>query len=1252
MTLNPQEELLERARKVIRELREKLTTAEARSQSEPVAIIGMGLRFPGCDSDPEQFWRMIVEGRDAVKPVPQDRWDRDAFYSPDAATPGKINTRYGAFLDDVKRFDAAFFDITPREAIRMDPQQRIFLETAWHALENAGLPKTRIAGTDAGIFVGVHSHSADYHAMQFGDTATLDAYSAPGTAHDMIAGRLAYWLDLHGPAMVVNTACSSSLAAVHLACRSLRDGDCSVAFAGGVNLLLAPGVTVAAAQLQLLSGDGRCKSFDAAADGMGRGEGCGVVILKTLSAALQDGDRVLAIIRGSAVNQDGKTNGLTAPNGLAQQRVLQRALQDAKVQTWEIGYVEAHGTGTDLGDPIEVEALAEVLGGGQRTTPCTLGAVKANIGHLEGAAGIAGLIKVALVLQHRWLPPVANLETLNPHLALQETKLSIPQRGREWTTTGRRLAGVSSFGWSGTNVHVILEEAPESRPAVAEPGKRPVLVSAQSPEALQILSLAFADRLESATESELANISYTSTVRRTHHAYRVAVMGTDAKEMAAQLRRRFEVSKSVSQPQGMTGNGPSRLKELILAWEAGEKVDWETTLGAQGSIVDLPLYPFQGRPYWLDTASTPAAAIPDNSLPPDWSHDWFYSTEWIERPLGAPPTDSRTQPATWLLLHSEEPLGGKIAEVIRQRGDRPIEVRRAERFELHSNNEVSIGRNLGEGLKQLFAGLEQAAETPQYALYLVAGQDAAGMTAEALEIAQCIIRSGISLKLWFVTQGAEMVQGAEAEPHLPQAAARSFSRVFGLEHPTLAGGSIDTDTPSSRNAEAVCEEVVRGTGEDRVAMREGRRWVARLQRNPPAEEGEPLELRSDRCYLVTGAFGRLGMEIASWLIDRGARHLALAGRRDPSEMGNPHLLAKLKDWRARGITVLAEACDVSDESQVRSLLARIEAGGSSLAGLIHAAAGVRFSPISEAQSHDVEIVFPAKVEGARVLDRCTREAHLDFFVLFGSAASTIGLRNGALYAAANACLGAIASERRALGLPALCVEWGSWEHQEEDRQQELIGRSGFITMRPDQALRALSTAMASDRTAQVVADIDWNILGPALEMRGRAALTVDLIEQRTAIVKAADVQEKAWLKRLANLSQEERRICILDFVGGEARKVFGMTPEDPLDETRGLFQLGMDSLMSVKLKRRLEEGTGLRLPGTLTLMYPTITALAEFVEDKLFASTVLPLASAPPLSTREQDESFSTSVAGMSESETNAAIAAELAAIQQKLGVL
>jgi len=349
--------------------------------------------------------------------------------------------------------------------------------------------------------------------------------------------------------------------------------------------------------------------------------------------------------------------------------------------------------------------------------------------------------------------------------------------------------------------------------------------------------------------------------------------------------------------------------------------------------------------------------------------------------------------------------------------------------------------------------------------------------------------------------------------------------------------------------------------------------------------------------------------------------------------------------------VLAEACDVSDESQVRRLLTQLDESGLRLGGVVHAAAGVRFSPIVEALPQDPDIALRAKVEGARVLDRCTREAQLDFFVLFGSAASTIGLRNGALYAAASACLGAIALERHVLGLPALCVEWGLWGHSGENAQQQLIEGSGFAPMRADRALASMGAAMNSSRAVQLVADIDWNVLGPALEIRGRAALVEDLVAPRAVAVKRVDVQQKAWLDGLADLSQQERRIRLLNFVGQATRMVFGMAPGDPLDETRGLFQLGMDSLMSVKLKRRLEEGTGLRLPGTLTLTYPTIVALAAYLEEKLFASTDALPASAGPSSVENLNPVLSDSVTGMSDTETSAAIAAELAAIQQKLGV-
>jgi acyl transferase domain-containing protein len=1256
MTLNPQDELLERARKVIRELREKLSAAEVRSQSEPIAIIGMGIRLPGCGSDQKKFWQMILEGRDAVRSVPPDRWDRDAFHASESPTAGKINTRAGAFLDDVRRFDAAFFDITPREAIRMDPQQRIFLETAWHALEDAGLPKARIAGTDTGVFVGVHNHSADYSALQFEDLAKLDAYALTGTAHDMIVGRLAYWIDLHGPAITVNTACSSSLTAVHFAIRSLRAGDCTTAIVGGVNLLLAPGTTVAAAQLQLLSADGRCKAFDARADGMGRGEGCGVVVLKKLDAAMRDCDRVLAIIRGSAVNQDGRTNGMTAPNGLAQQRLLQSALKDAGVEPWEIGYVEAHGTGTALGDPIEVEALAAVLGEARREHPCTLGAVKANISHLEGAAGIAGLIKTVLVLRHRWLPPVANLEKLNPHLESDGTALRIPQHGCEWRTASRRLAGVSSFGWSGTNVHVVLEEA--SSPVATETmtGEWPILVSAQSPEALRILALAYADRLELANGADLANSSYTTAVRRTHHAYRIAVMGSDPKAIAAQLRVRAANSKIEMNSGQMPKSGPQSSDKQILAWEAGTEVDWSTTVPAHASVVDLPSYPFQGKPYWLNEA--PASSAAAASFP----QDWIYSTEWVERSLDLSQAESSLPAMTWLLFHAEEDSGGKLAGAVRQRGHRVIEVRRGSRFARESEDQFVLGDDFSDGIKRVFAELKLERVQPQRAVYLGCSEDAAVLTAEALELAKVVILSATSPMLWFITQSAESI-AQPAAAHRGHAALRGFSRVLGLEHPELAGGVIDLDSFCEENLSGVCEEVARESSEDRVALCHGSRWVVRLRRDRLTPEPERLKLRTDTCYLVTGAYGRLGMKIASWLVDCGARHLALVGRRNPSEMGDPGLMTELDAWREQGITVLAEACDVAQESQVHGLLSKIESTGRVLAGVVHAAAGFRFSPIMEASRQDVELAFRAKVEGARVLDRCTRECQLDFFVLFGSAAATIGLRNGALYAAANSSLDAIRAQRQSEGLPVLLVEWGSWEGasaekqhelvEQELLQQELIGRSGFQAMQHGRALSALGALINAGRTTGMVADIDWAVLGPALEMRGRQALVEGRTAETASATKAPDLpQDTAWLDDLRELSAQERWYRLLDFVGDAVRQVFGMTAQDPLEEDRGLFQMGMDSLMSVRLKRRLE-GTGLRLPGTLTLTYPTISALAQYLDEKLFPTKAQSNGvSAMPVKEKNKFPSLDQTVDQMNDSEIDAAIAAELAAIQQKLGVM
>jgi acyl transferase domain-containing protein len=420
---------LQRALAAIRGLRSELEATR-----EPIAIVGASCRFPGGASDLEGYWRLVRAGRDAVGEIPPDRFDADLFFDPDPDAPGKMAVRRGGFIEGIDRFDAAFFGISPREAESMDPQQRLLLELAWEALEDAAIAPDGLLGSRTGVFVGICGR--DYEARVLAPEAA-GPYSITGSLTGVAAGRIAYALGLRGPALAVDTACSSSLVAVHLACRAIRAGECDAALAGGVSLIIAPGPFVGFSKLRALSRSGVCRPFDAAADGYVRGEGAGLVVLKRLSQARADNDRVIAVIRGSAANQDGRSNGLTAPSGPAQEDVIRRALADAGVAPARVGYVECHGTGTALGDPIEVRALAAVLGPGRPAGARVLiGSAKANLGHLEAAAGIAGLLRAALAVERGEVPPTPHFETPNPHIPWEEIPLEVA------AATGVRLSVV------------------------------------------------------------------------------------------------------------------------------------------------------------------------------------------------------------------------------------------------------------------------------------------------------------------------------------------------------------------------------------------------------------------------------------------------------------------------------------------------------------------------------------------------------------------------------------------------------------------------------------------------------------------------------------------------------------------------------------------------------------------------------------------------------------------------------------------
>jgi 3-oxoacyl-[acyl-carrier-protein] synthase II len=581
-------QLLQQQLVKIRKLEARLAQAEA-ARHEPIAIVGLGCRLPGGVEGPEDFWELMARGVDATSELPPGRWDAEALGA-------RLTSRRGGFLRDVAGFDARFFGVGEREAERMDPQQRLMLEVGWEALERAGVAVERARRERVGVFVGVMNNDYGQRVLDAEGLEGIDPHYMGARANCAIAGRLSFLWGFQGPSLVVDAACASSLVAVHLACQALRQGECTRALAGGVNLVLSPEASLYLSSSGALSPDGRCRSFDAAADGYGRAEACGVLVLERLSDARARGANILALIRGSAVGHDGPSSAFTVPNGVAQQAVIRQALERAQVAPAEVSYLEAHGTGTAMGDALEAAAAWAVLKEGRTGgAPLWLGSVKTNLGYAEAASGVVGMMKVVLAMGRRQLPPHLHFRTPNPRIDWKSMGMTVPVALTDWTPAhGPRLAGVTSYGRTGTVAHVVLAEppAPEEAAVREERPAHLLVLSARGEAALRARAEQLARFLET-SPAPLADVCFTAATGRVHFEHRLAVVGTSARELCDALR-------AAARGRLPEGSGPADLESLGALYLRGGAVDWAAldASPARRRVVPLPTYPFERRHYW------------------------------------------------------------------------------------------------------------------------------------------------------------------------------------------------------------------------------------------------------------------------------------------------------------------------------------------------------------------------------------------------------------------------------------------------------------------------------------------------------------------------------------------------------------------------------------------------------------------------------------------------------------------------------
>ncbi|WGF87499.1 SDR family NAD(P)-dependent oxidoreductase [Marinivivus vitaminiproducens] len=1104
--------------------------ASIQSADEPIAIIGFSGRYPG-GADADAFWRLLLAGESAIGEVPDGRWDAGPTFDADGGE-GRSYTKWAGFIDDVDRFDPLFFNIAPLDAEIMDPQERVFLETAWATLEQAGYTPSSLRARaaahcpeqgDVGVFVGAMNMPYQWIAAE---AWAAGHASAASTGYWSIANRVSYLMDFSGLSLAVDTACSASLTAIHLACESLRRGECGAALAGGVNLILHPRQFVNLSQARMVSRGDECRAFGAGADGFVDGEGAGAVLLKPLSAAERDGDRIEAVILGSAVNAGGRTSSFTVPSPKAQARVIRSAIRRAGVAPETVGYVEAHGTGTALGDPIEISGLAEALDAPDRP-PCAIGALKANIGHLESAAGVAGLTKVLLQMRHRTIAPSRHARTPNPLIDFGATSFVLPPEPMPWLPAGpdgRLRAGVSSFGAGGANAHVVLEDYAmpdgDERPA---PGPDLVVLSAQDPDRLLAVVQGIIGALADPA-MRLDDVAHTLRVGRAGMAARLALLADDRAGLIAKLEAwrdghpmpgtfvRPAESGRTGQLLAETEEGQALLRALLARrdlarlgqiWVEGADIDW-TALPPDGTPrrVVLPTYPFRRERYWLPsgdarrpgvtdgvasrTTGTPSAATPGDRTATHASEEAATDTATATATALAPPESAlriELFARSWQPVSLTRRRRPPLVAVLSRDADFPAELASA-----GARDVVRVVPGDGfEIIDPLTCRMDPFSESDHAALVAHLGAIApdgyAVVQALDWERARSTTDSDGARVSILLTQAAQrdatgdvrvlhLFAGADDRP-LDQAVG-SLARSASQENSTsrlraigLSGGRSGADA-----AAIACQELEAADDAPEVMYDGDRRTAPSIDRAVPAAQASTIGFRIGGAYLLVGGLGEVGCAIAERLTREYRARIAIIGRSAPRGPA----LERLRQLEAAGIQVHYEVCDLTDRDALTHALGRIRAEIGRLHGILHLARAVEDALLVRKSASSVARVMAAKVEGSIMLDEALADEELDWFVLCSSLAAWLGLAGGGDYALACAFQSGFARLRqqrvdageRQGRTVAIC--WPQWDYDRylDAAKRRRLTAEGLQTIDARDGLRIITQALQSDH-AEVAA---------------------------------------------------------------------------------------------------------------------------------------------------------------------------------------